>query len=100
VTPAVHTLSLHDALPIYPEKIRVDVVVAGLVDDGGTPRIAPGGEGIADAYGKSFGPLLSTLGARGKAGEVTKVSTAGTLKSPLRSEEHTSELHSRENLVC
>ncbi len=66
-----------------PEKIRVDVVVAGLVDDGGTPRIAPGGEGIADAYGKSFGPLLSTLGARGKAGEVTKVSTAGTLKSPL-----------------
>ncbi|MDP9823606.1 leucyl aminopeptidase [Nocardioides massiliensis] len=66
-----------------PEKIRADVVVVGLVDDAGTPRVAPGGEAVASAYGKSFGPLLATLGARGKTGEVLKVSTGGTLKSPL-----------------
>lgn len=66
-----------------PEKIRADVLVVGLVESGGRAEAAPGGEGVAQAYGRSFAPLLATLGATGKAGEVIKVATGGTVKAPL-----------------
>ena len=46
-------------------------------------RAAPGGEGVAAAYGRKFAPLLSTIGFTGKPGEVAKVPTGGTIKSPL-----------------
>jgi leucyl aminopeptidase len=65
------------------EKTKADVVVVGV---GRTPkglRAAPGGEGVAAAYGRKLAPLLSTVGFTGKAGEVAKVPTGGIVKSPL-----------------
>jgi leucyl aminopeptidase len=65
------------------ERTKADVVVVGV---GRTPkglRAAPGGEGVAAAYGRKLAPLLSTVGFTGKPGEVTKVPTGGIVKSPL-----------------
>jgi leucyl aminopeptidase len=65
------------------EKTRTDVVVVGLVRSDKGLRAAAGGEGVESAYGRGFRPLLSTLGCTGRAGEVTRVPTGGTIKSPL-----------------
>ena len=66
-----------------PEKTRTDVVVVGLVSTPKGPAAAPGAEKVASAYGRKFGPLLESMGCRGKRDEVVKIPTAGTLKSPL-----------------
>jgi len=65
------------------DKTRCDVVVVGVVQTDKGLEIAPGGEGVASAYGRKFKPMLSTLGVTGKAGEVTKMPTSGTIKSPV-----------------
>jgi len=66
-----------------PAKTRTDAVVVGVVQDSKGASIAPGGEDVAKAYGRKLSPLLSTLGVTGKAGEVVKVPTTGTITSPL-----------------
>ena len=68
-----------------PAKTRADVVVVGVAVRQparacGSP---PGAEDVAEAYGRKLRPLLSTLGFTGKAGEVVKVPTGGTIASPL-----------------
>ena len=66
-----------------PAKTRADAVVVGVVK---TPKgvvVAAGGEDVADAFGRSLRPLLSTLGFSGKAGEVARIPTGGRLASPL-----------------
>src|SRR5690606_41606051 len=73
-TTAIYTLSLHDALPIY----RRDPGRQALL--GADSPVSPPGVECGEGF----------LG--GPAGAV-----AGTYR---RSEEHTSELQSRENLVC
>jgi leucyl aminopeptidase len=65
------------------EKTKTDVVVAGVVKTKKGLAMAPGGEGVGAAYGRKLQPLLSTLGFEGKPGEVVKIPTGGTLKSPL-----------------
>ncbi len=65
------------------DKTRADVVVAAVVKTKKGLDMAPGGEGVASAYGRKLQPMLSTLGFEGKPGEVVKIPTAGTLKSPL-----------------
>ncbi len=65
------------------DKTKCDVVVIGVVKTKKGLEAAPGGEGVASAYGRKFAPLLSTVGFNGKAGEVAKVPTGGTIKSPL-----------------
>ncbi len=65
------------------DKTKADVVVAGVVRTEKGLAMAPGGEGVGSAYGRKLQPLLSTLGFNGKPGEVAKIPTAGTLKSPL-----------------
>jgi leucyl aminopeptidase len=65
------------------DKTRADVVVAGIVRTRKGLAPAPGGEGVASAYGRKLQPMLSTLGFDGRPGDVVKVPTAGTLKSPL-----------------
>ena len=65
------------------ENAGTDAVVVGVVTGSDGPHAAAGGEGAERAYGRKFGPLLSSLGFTGKAGEVAKVSTGGLLKSPL-----------------
>jgi leucyl aminopeptidase len=65
------------------DKTKADVVVIGVVRTPKGLRAAPGGEGVASAYGRKFAPLLSTIGFTGKPGEVAKVPTGGMIKSPL-----------------
>src|SRR5690606_42040532 len=67
---------------------------------GPSPRLKP--EGRATALGcPALGLLLSTLpeGGRSPHRGAALTSCAGARPAP-RSEEHTSELQSRENLVC
>src|SRR5690349_12589528 len=52
------------------EKSKADVVAIGVVRTARGLRAAPGGEGVAAAYGRKFAPLLSTLGFHGRPGEV------------------------------
>jgi leucyl aminopeptidase len=66
-----------------PTKTRAEAVVAGVVQGTKGPRLAAGAAEIAEAYGRRLRGLLATLGVSGKAGEVTKVPTGGTLSSPL-----------------
>ncbi len=66
-----------------PAKTRTDAVVVGVVSAGKGVVAASGAEDVASAYGRKFGPLLATLGITGKRGEVAKVPTGGTIKSPL-----------------
>ncbi len=70
-----------------PAKTRCDAVVVGVAQGGKGPngglRVAPGGEEVAKAYGRTFRPLLASLGITGKSGEVSKVPTGKKLGSPL-----------------
>src|SRR5690606_41479815 len=95
-TSARLTLSLHDALPIYPfaddntASFSTDPFGA---DDGGDPfkQAAAGERRLRDAYW--YTP--HRLGQLIEIEEYLK-----SLPETGRSEEHTSELQSRENLVC
>ena len=63
-----------------PAKTKAEAVVVGVVPG---PELAAGGADVADAYGRRLRGLLTTLGVTGRAGEVTKIPTAGTIGSPL-----------------
>src|SRR5207302_10837595 len=85
-TTETYTLSLHDALPILPQRqhsIETQAVDrlcdAGLLD---LPRDGAQAEGVERN--------------RSRGAQKSQVEQAGV----ARSEEHTSELQSRENLVC
>jgi len=66
-----------------PAKTRADAVVVGVVNTAKGVSLADGAEDVAEAFGRSLRPLLSTLGFTGKAGEVAKIPTGGKLASPL-----------------
>src|SRR5690606_42130740 len=80
-TPEIYPLSLHDALPISCGCGR-----ARRPDLGGYARVG--------ARGAHAHPVLAPPGRPAHGPPVPRVPAA------LRSEEHTSELQSRENLVC
>src|SRR5690606_39368317 len=96
-TPEIYTLSLHDALPIFLlgaeadyRKQILDLTEHPLLDD------------FADLFIRRPARVLSAVLRASPEGEldhliaeVLRVRDAGR-----RSEEHTSELQSRENLVC
>ncbi|MDN5744179.1 MAG: leucyl aminopeptidase, partial [Nocardioidaceae bacterium] len=71
------TFALRNASPA---KTKAEAVVVGVLSDG---TLASGGEDVAAAYGRKLSGLLTSLGARGRAGEVTKVPTGGVIASPL-----------------
>ncbi|GAA4698825.1 leucyl aminopeptidase [Nocardioides nanhaiensis] len=77
---SVTTSALRNA---NPAKTKADAVVVGLQQRRGQAEVAPGGEEVAQAYGRSWRPLLATLAATGKAGEVLKVPTSRTIGSPV-----------------
>ena len=56
-----------------PAKTRCDAVVVGLMSTAKGAVVAEGGEDVAKAYGRKLRPLLVTLGATGKPGEVVRV---------------------------
>ena len=66
-----------------PAKTRADAVVVGAWKTARGVTLADGAEDVGTAFGRSLRPLLSTLGFTGKAGEITRVPTGGTLSSPL-----------------
>src|SRR5690606_40244810 len=85
-TPHTYTLSLHDALPISSR--------APAYSNGMHSRI----HGSTPTSWKSF--LSSCVSAR-PAGRRRSPPCLNAMRTPAaRSEEHTSELQSRENLVC
>jgi leucyl aminopeptidase len=65
------------------DKTTADVVVIGAVRTSEGPRIVGSGTAVADAFGRRFLPLLSTLGFTGKLGDVTQVPSAGQVKASL-----------------
>src|SRR5690606_40867350 len=89
-TTAIYALSLHDALPILPAHRADALALPLMVEHGQDPR--------GTAY---------TVAVDAAAGVTTGISAADRARTlrvlgdpASRSEEHTSELQSRENLVC
>ncbi|MGN6576677.1 MAG: leucyl aminopeptidase [Nocardioides sp.] len=66
-----------------PDKTRTDTVVIGVVSGRKGLVAAPGGEAVAASYGRKFAPMLAALGFKAKPGEVAKLATGGTIKSPV-----------------
>src|SRR5690606_40206471 len=92
----IYTLSLHDALPIF---LVQDVLGQG--DDHRAHAALLGrGEGALDHFDGAF-RAFDLCGPFGQAAEdLAVVDLLEGAAAPVRSEEHTSELQSRENLVC
>src|SRR3712207_8595579 len=89
-TTEIYTLSLHDALPIYfAPGDRVAFALPGAQ--------LPGGFAIAtrQTYGRTSDGMICSEAELGLAAE-----SPGILVLEKRSEEHTSELQSRQYLVC
>src|SRR5690606_40281701 len=92
---ATATLSLHDALPI------LDEVGGG----GAVPAVAPGARRGRHHVGAGHAaPVFRAVSRWRRRISLMRsgISTVGTWAAGVttRSEEHTSELQSRENLVC
>jgi leucyl aminopeptidase len=68
-----------------PATADADAVVIGLLPDpdGGDPRLAPGADEVDSAFAGELAGLLVLAGATGKADEVTRIPTRGTLSAPL-----------------
>src|SRR5206468_5588506 len=92
--PDIHTLSLHDALPIWFE--------GGKGFPGGSVVVSPGGQIVL--RGPLFEEAVLTYDidldelTRARA-EIPKQRARGD-RDVARSEEHTSELQSRSDIVC
>jgi leucyl aminopeptidase len=76
----VTEISLRKAAP---HKTRTDALVVGVVKTGKGVQAAPGGEGVASAFGRSFTTTLQSLGVKGSAGEVTKLPGGDAVKAGL-----------------
>src|SRR5690606_39954245 len=92
--PTIAPPSLHDALPIFPEGGTNDLAVKGC-------------EEILTEQDDFFDYICCVVGTGGTISGIInsskphqKVLGFPALKGDFRSEEHTSELQSRENLVC
>src|SRR5690606_40898387 len=86
----IYTLSLHDALPI-------SAASATAACDIRRSRPQPSPAGVRPRQPGVPSPGTSA-GVAGRTADVAEAVIVGTRR--LRSEEHTSELQSRENLVC
>src|SRR5690606_41219293 len=90
----IHALSLHDALPIYEQHVhRTAVRCVELHRVGQADECAGGLLQTLDAAVGNGNALAEAGGAEAFAREQA-------VEHVTRSEEHTSELQSRENLVC
>src|SRR5690606_40366173 len=89
----LYTLSLHDALPISGRAVRLSALRGQAV-----------GAAQWGAGARPCGAAQWSSGAGRRPRQRTTVATRSTAPAPpasgARSEEHTSELQSRENLVC
>src|SRR5690606_39710628 len=99
-TTSLHTLSLHDALPIF----REDTFAEFGAEDG-DDFLSAGQLGLGTATFSSSPPAEFSTGNLKEVDAITVNKVHGNEFSiakaiARRSEEHTSELQSRENLVC
>lgn len=74
------TLSLSS---ISPASLRVDALVIGVVQGPRGLALAGGNETVADAFGKALLPALVSLGATGKAEQVTCLATLGATRAGI-----------------
>lgn len=61
-------------------SIRADVLIIGISD---AIKALPPGDEVGDAFGRKLGPLLSTLGFKGKGGQIAKLPSSGVVRAPL-----------------
>ena len=66
-----------------PRDARADVIVIGVTEGPDGPVPAPGADDVNAALGGNLAETLGTLGATGKAEEVTKIASSGRLNAPL-----------------
>src|SRR3712207_8624668 len=103
-TTEIYTLSLHDALPIlatYGQALGIAFQMSDdIMDLVGKPGLMGKGIGADLAEGTMTLPVIFAL--REGDAEIIRRVLAAPNPSPelLRSEEHTSELQSRQYLVC
>src|SRR5690606_40288707 len=98
-TTAIYPLSLHDALPIYQTFYRYTARPLGeilLEMDAVTPAQLSDALAEQKVSHKRLGEILQLSGVATRE----QVLRALSERFGVRSEEHTSELQSRENLVC
>src|SRR5690606_41650026 len=89
-TPEIYPRSLHDALPIYRR----------IIGEAGRGAAAAGVAGAFHLQGGVVDAEARLQRLRGLVDEGVVVARPRTHEVDGRSEEHTSELQSRENLVC
>jgi leucyl aminopeptidase len=63
--------------------VAADAIVIGVVPADSGVRVAAGAQEVAAAFGDGLTGALAALGATGKPGEVTKLSTLGALPAPV-----------------
>src|SRR5206468_12658518 len=99
-TPTTHTLSLHDALPIY---FLIDKAFSGQSGPLGAPQAAPQPASSTDTTQSASAdvpPVTDPAPAPVvESSDASAGVVAPTVASASRSEEHTSELQSRSDLV-
>jgi len=66
-----------------PRDVDADAIVIGVTQGPDGPQLAPGAADLDDALGGKLADTLATLGATGKAEEVTRTATAGPVKAPV-----------------
>jgi len=76
------TTTLHTSQET-PREAHADAIIIGVTAGPDGPRLAPGAEDVDAALGGKLAQTLGTLGATGKAEEVTRIASGGQLNAPL-----------------
>src|SRR3712207_9002099 len=97
-TTEIYTLSLHDALPICGREAKPSLKLGVCGEHGGDPKSIAFFHELGLDY-VSCSPFRVPV-ARLVAAQVASSAQSGKVVSAGRSEEHTSELQSRQYLVC
>src|SRR5690606_42044029 len=97
-THVIYTLSLHDALPISRLVIFVPPVLPPSVDLSPSSVMEFFGSPVLPSYFTARSSRSETFCSTSRSW-LTLTASVGSVPA-ARSEEHTSELQSRENLVC
>ena len=66
-----------------PARARASAVIIGMLKKGDSIRLAPGSTPVGTAYGRGLVRALTSLGATGDAGQVTRLPKAGSVAAPV-----------------
>src|SRR5206468_11545958 len=98
-TSHLYTLSLHDALPIYHLEANIRERLAGVRDNGAPGYRLPNIANLSFERIEGEAAVIA-MDLEGVAVSTGSACASGSLEPSHRSEEHTSELQSRSDLVC